>query len=293
MRIRRIGDWRLTRAPAKVNLGLRVVGRRADGYHLLDSLVAFADIGDHVAIRPAPAPALSLRGPFAATLADGRPEANLAFVAAERFRDRFGGGPVEIRLWKRLPVAAGIGGGSADGAAVLRLLADISDVAPDDPDLARTSLDLGADGPMCLAGAAARAGGIGERLAPAPGMPPLPVVLANPGVPVATPDVFRARAGGFSDEATLASAYADAAEVAAAVRVFGNDLEAPARRIASEVGDVLAALGGSPGTLHAQMSGSGATAFGLFPDLRAARAAARSLARARPGWWVRAATLNA
>lgn len=292
--LRLAGSWRFARAPAKVNLGLRATGRRDDGYHLLDSLVVFAGIGDHVALRPAVDGAerttLALRGPFADALA-GQPAAdNLAVRAAERFRQAFGGPAVDIVLWKHLPVASGIGGGTADAAAILRLLADIAGVARDAPPLTALALALGADGPMCLAGRTARVSGVGETLGPAPAMPPLPAVLVNPGVPISTPDAFRARTGPFSDAADLADAYPDVAAVAAAVGAFGNDLTPAAIALAPVIGDVLEALVGSAGALVAGMSGSGATCFALYPDLAAARRAALTLAR--PDWWVQATTLN-
>ena len=272
--------WRIGRAPAKVNLGLRVVGRRNDGYHLLDSLVAFADYGDHVAVAEGPS-TTEIIGPFATTLSDASPEHNLARRAVDLHRARFGGPEISVKLRKRLPVAAGIGGGSADGAAVLRLLGGPRQT------LAELALELGADGPMCLAGVSSRASGVGEALSPAPTMPPLPMVLINPGVPLSTPAVFKARLGDFSEPATLPERLENIPAVADAIRLFGNDLTAAAAQLAPEVSVVLNAL---EGALVAGMSGSGATCFGLYPDKASARAAARSLRR--PGWWVRAVTLN-
>ncbi|MEQ9124570.1 MAG: 4-(cytidine 5'-diphospho)-2-C-methyl-D-erythritol kinase [Alphaproteobacteria bacterium] len=288
------GPWRFGRAPAKVNLGLRVTGRRGDGYHLLDSLAVFAGAGDCVAVRPvadgSTETTLSLRGPFAGALAGQPMGDNLAVRAAESFRQAFGGPAVDIVLWKHLPVASGIGGGTADAAAVIRLLADMARIAPHAPPLLALALALGADGPMCLAGRTARVSGVGEALGPAPAMPPLPAVLVNPGVPISTPDAFRGRTGPFSPIASLAEAYPDVRSVAAAVEAFGNDLTPAAAALAPAVADVLDALNGSAGAACAGMSGSGATCFALFPDAAAARQAARTLAR--PGWWARATTLN-
>jgi len=292
--VRRVGPWRLTRAPAKVNLGLRVIGRRTDGYHLLDSLVAFAGLADHLAVRPASgAPSLCIRGPFGAPLAATAAEENLAWRAAEGFRRAFGGPAVDVLLWKRLPTAAGIGGGTADAAAVLRLLADMAGVATDDPALVQAALDLGADGPMCLAGRTARIGGVGERIEAAPRLPRLPVVLVNPGVPVATPAVFRRREGPFSDNGDLGEGYSNPQALAGALKAFGNDLLAPALALEPVIGEALSALTESANCLFAGMSGSGATCFGLFPNDVAARAAANGLAVLAPRWWIAATELNA
>ncbi|HET9147591.1 MAG TPA: 4-(cytidine 5'-diphospho)-2-C-methyl-D-erythritol kinase, partial [Acetobacteraceae bacterium] len=178
-----------------------------------------------------------------------------------------------------LPVASGIGGGSADAAAALRLLGREWGVAPD-PSLA---LRLGADVPVCLASRPARMGGIGESLQPAPRLPRFGMVLANPGVPVATPAVFAARQGGFSPPATLPEAWEDARAMARDLAGLGNDLEAPAISLQPAIGAVLEALAGCPGCLLSRMSGSGATCFGLFATEAEAGVAAARLER--PGWW--------
>ncbi len=290
---RKVGPWRLTHAPAKINLGLRITGRRDDGYHLLDSLVVFADVGDHVAIREtAEAPAFALRGPFAQALAGAAASDNLVVAAAAAFRQTFGGPEVDIVLWKRLPVASGIGGGSADAAASLRLLADVRDIPLRHPKLLELAFRLGADTPMCLMGRTVRVGGVGERLAPAPALPPLPAVLVNAGAPVATPAVFRARTGPFSDPGSLAAAYADVDAVAQALRRFGNDLTAPALTLAPSIRPVLIALQASAGVAFAGMSGSGGTCFALYADMPAARAAARDVRARNPQWWAVATRLN-
>jgi 4-diphosphocytidyl-2-C-methyl-D-erythritol kinase len=271
------------RAPAKVNLYLRVTGRRADGYHLLDSLAVFAPAADLLCAELDEAgPRLELRGPFAPALACD-PD-NLVLRAARLLAETAGVAPPRARLVldKRLPVASGIGGGSADAAAALRLLARLWDVAMP-PDLAPR---LGADVPVCLAAPRpARMGGIGERLGPAPHLPPFGLLLANPGVAVSTPSVFRARAvraDGFSEPAALPLAWPSAAAMAADLAPLGNDLEAPAIALCPAIADALAWLRARPGCLLARMSGSGATCFGLFADGGEAEAGAKG---APPGWW--------
>ncbi len=268
-------------APAKVNLALHVLGRRDDGYHLLDSLVVFAATGDMVHAAPAETLALRLAGPFAAALA-GEPD-NLALRAARTFAAARGVAPrALLTLDKHLPVASGIGGGSADAAAALRALARLWRVAAADRALALT---LGADVPVCLAGRPARMGGIGEALSPLPALPGCGLVLVNPGVAVATNSVFRARGGAFSAPLDPSAAgWADAAALAADLARWRNDLEAPAVALAPAVGTALTALRERPEVLLARMSGSGATCFGLCASPAAAQTAAARMAR--PGWWV-------
>lgn len=263
-------------APAKVNLFLHVTGRRADGYHLLDSLAVFPAIGDRVFATAAPKLSLEISGPFAAKL-QAEPE-NLLLRAAKLLKP---GAGAQLRLEKNLPVASGIGGGSADAAAALRLLSKLWGVEADLPALA---LQLGADVPVCLAAAPARMGGIGEVLAPAPILPEFGVVLVNPGVEVPTPAVFRARQGGFAAAAELPAAWADAGTMAADLQRTQNGLQAAAIGIQPVIGQVLAALERLPGALLARMSGSGATCFALFASAAAAKAAAASVTH--PGWWV-------
>ncbi|MBN8898253.1 MAG: 4-(cytidine 5'-diphospho)-2-C-methyl-D-erythritol kinase [Rhodospirillales bacterium] len=295
-------------APAKVNLSLHVTGRRADGYHLLDSLVVFAEVGDVLRAEPAPTLSLRLAGPFAAGLSE-EPD-NLVLRAARGLaalvgdRDavtppaRAPGHSAEARpgtpamplagaaltLDKRLPVASGIGGGSADAAAVLRLLVRLWGVAPDPAALHRLAQSLGADVPVCLECRSVRMRGIGEVLAPVPPLPACGLLLVNPGVGVATADVFRARQGQpFSAPPPLPAAWPDAVSLAAWLRDCGNDLEPPARALCPPIGTVLAAIARQPACLLARMSGSGATCFGLFPTEAEAQAAADRL---RPeGWW--------
>ena len=266
-------------APAKINLALHVVGRRADGYHLLDSLVVFARVGDVVRAEAAEALALEVTGPFAHALADEAD--NLVLRAARLLAEAHGVTPgARLALEKHLPVASGIGGGSADAAAALRLLARLWNLpAP----AAEIALALGADVPVCLAGAAARMGGIGEHLAPAPGLPACGLLLVNPGVAVATPAVFRTRGGAFSAPLDLPEGWNDAASMAADLAHMGNDLEAPAVALAPAIGEVLATLRRLPGVLLARMSGSGATCYALFATPAEAEGIAAVVAR--PGWW--------
>ncbi|MGE0723348.1 MAG: 4-(cytidine 5'-diphospho)-2-C-methyl-D-erythritol kinase [Alphaproteobacteria bacterium] len=277
-------------APAKVNLYLHVVGRRADGYHLVDSLVAFAAIGDSIEAKPAPGLSLAIDGPFAGDApADGT---NLVLAAAERLRAAAGGGGAAIRLTKRLPVAAGIGGGSADAAAALRALRRLWRPRGG-IDLRPLAGAIGADVPMCLARRPARIAGIGEVVTPVPAFPMLPAVLVNPGVPLATADVFRGRAGTFGAPAPALPAWRDAADLVAWLEPLRNDLTETAVRLVPAVGEALRALAGAEGCRLARMSGSGATCLGLFDTMRAARLAARRIRRHQPRWWVKSTTLAA
>jgi 4-diphosphocytidyl-2-C-methyl-D-erythritol kinase len=270
-------------APAKVNLFLHVTGRRPDGYHLLDSLVAFADCGDVLSASAAAELSLAITGPFANGLAG---EADNLVLRAARALAAEAGVPAHARLTleKHLPVASGIGGGSADAAAALRLLCHLWRIAPDPAALDLLALRLGADVPVCLRCQPARMGGTGEKLELAPALPPCFVLLVNPGVAVATAAVFGARTGPFSAPASLPAGWPDVAAMAADLAALGNDLEAPARGLCPAIGDVLAAIAAQPSCLLARMSGSGATCFGLFADVAAAELAAGATARA--GWWV-------
>ena len=279
-------------APAKVNLTLRVVGRRPDGYHELESLVAFARLGDRLDFAPGEPLALEVAGPFAA--AAGSLADNLVLKAARELARRAGGLALgRFCLVKELPVAAGLGGGSADAAAALRLIARANALALDDARLAAAARATGADVPVCLDAKARVMGGIGEVLSAPLDLPPLPAVLVNPGVPLATKDVFAAfaRGGGAKkaeafDAAALAGVAVEAAS--AALARGANDLEKAARALCPAVMDALAALAATHRCRLARMSGSGATCFGLYPSEAAAAAAAGALAGAHPGWWVRA-----
>lgn len=269
-------------APAKINLFLHVTGRRADGYHLLDSLAVFTALGDQVSAEPASDLSLHLEGPFGAALT--AESDNLVLRAARALASEAGLPPLaRLTLRKNLPVASGIGGGSADAAAAFRALCRLWNISPDQSVLHRLALALGADVPVCLASAPARMGGIGGDLSAAPLLPDCGIVLVNPGVAVATPDVFRARRGGFSPMADLPSEWADAAAMAADLRRLTNDLAEPAIGLQPVIADVLSALDHLPGCLLARMSGSGATCFGLFANPEVAEQAAAAI---KPtAWW--------
>jgi 4-diphosphocytidyl-2-C-methyl-D-erythritol kinase len=276
-------------ARAKINLYLHVLGRRDDGYHLLDSLVAFAGVGDDLVCREAADITLRMTGPFAASLL-GEGD-NLVLRAARRLR-LVSGKPklgAALTLTKRLPVASGIGGGSADAAATLLALDRLWNLDLGAARLADIGLDLGADVPVCLAGVPSFMAGVGEALAPAPALPPAHVVLINPGLALPTASVFRRFAGAFSPAGRWSEAPADAATLAQWLATRANDLTDAALGIVPAIGTVLSALKASQGCLLARMSGSGATCFGLYADAAAATAAAATLSR--PSWWVVAAPL--
>lgn len=278
------------RAPAKVNLTLHVLGRRAgDGYHVLESLVAFAGTGDRLTLDPAAPLGLTVSGPTAGPA--GPTDDNLVLRAARGLAARV----PDLRmgafhLIKRLPVAAGIGGGSSDAAAALRLLGRLNGLPIDHPAVVAAARETGADVPVCLDPRARMMRGAGEEIGPALGLAPLPAVLVNPGVPVPTAPVFKAL--GLAVGETRAGAGhpvihegLDADAVVAAIAPARNDLEAPALTVAPVIGDVLAALR-QRGCRLARMSGSGATVFALFSDRRAAVRAASTLRADHPAWWV-------
>jgi 4-diphosphocytidyl-2-C-methyl-D-erythritol kinase len=273
-------EWITRQARAKINLTLHVTGQRADGYHLLDSLVCFADVYDTLRVRLAEDVRLSVDGPMAGGVpTDGR---NLVMQAAVLFAGDAG---AEIVLTKALPHAAGIGGGSADAAAALLALAELWDAPlPDD------ALRLGADVPVCLAPGALRMRGVGEVLTPVPPLPPLWAVLVNPGVAVETPPVFKA----LSDKNGAPMAqdvpeFAHAGDLIAWCAAQRNDLQEPALQLAPVIGDVLEALQAAG---LARMSGSGATGFGLCTTAEEATGLAQRISGARPDWWVQSARLG-
>jgi 4-diphosphocytidyl-2-C-methyl-D-erythritol kinase len=285
-----------TRAPAKINLTLHVLGRREDGYHALESLVCFAAAGDTVSLVPGPELSLTVDGPQAALA--GAEADNLVLKAARLLRERVDGLKVgAFRLTKRLPVAAGLGGGSSDAAGALRLLARLNALPPSDPSLAEAARLTGSDVPVCLDPRARMMRGAGEAVGPALRLPRLFCVLVNPRVPVGTPAVFRAL-GLVSGERHAGAAHpaigpnATASELLPLLRVARNDLEAPARALEPVIGDALALVAGTPECRLARMSGSGATVFGLYEDRNAAASAARALRDARPDWWIRATSLR-
>jgi len=283
-------------APAKVNLFLHVGASGADGYHPICSLMAFADLGDTVSLCEAGCLQLEVGGPFAAG-APATPE-NLALRAAHALLARVRGpvAPVGLRLEKALPVAAGLGGGSSDAGATLRLLRDALEIGLEDAELEAIAAELGADGAACLWGRPVVAEGRGERLCAAPALPTLDAVLVNPGVPVSTPAVYRAldASGRFGEvmRPRMPDAFEDAAELAAWLAVQRNDLERPAVETAPAVGAVLETLAGERETLLARVSGSGGTCFALCAGDIEAEGLAERLQAMAPHWWVRRCRLG-
>lgn len=271
-------------APAKLNLFLHVLGKRADGYHALQSLVAFADIGDHLTFADADDFSLRIEGPFGAGLA-GETD-NLVLRAARALAALTGyTRGAHITLTKNLPVASGIGGGSADAAAALRGLIALWNTGDvDAAALNACAAAIGSDVPVCVASRTSWMEGRGERVTRAPALPDASLVLVNPGIAVSTRDVFR---GVVCDPqpAPMPHAFADFARLRDYLAATRNDLEAPARALAGDIGVALDALTQN-GCAFARMSGSGATCFGLFEHRRDAQEAADAIAR--PGWWVKA-----
>lgn len=266
-------------APAKLNLALHVRLRRDDGYHELETLFAFLTNGDELTVTRAAEPSLAITGPFATALSN-EPD-NLVLRAVRSFAARFSGGTdYSITLDKRLPVASGIGGGSADAAAALRALARLNEVAGDDPALFACAAELGSDIPACLLGRTAIGRGRGEVLEPVVGPSGRAVLLINPGVAVSTARVF----AGWDGE-DLGPLNPD--DLAAS----RNDLEPPARAVAPVIGTVLTWLAAKPGAGLVRMSGSGATCFALFDDQATRDQAAANLATERPEWWQLSSTL--
>jgi 4-diphosphocytidyl-2-C-methyl-D-erythritol kinase len=287
-------------AYAKINLALHVIGRRTDGYHQIETLVVFADYADVVSAAPATdgRMRLTVKGPFAAKLTEGTsPNENLAIRAAtELMRAAGKKSPPATRLTltKRIPVAAGLGGGSADAAAALRLLDREWKLNLGETELARIGLRLGADVPMCLYSRPLIARGIGDEITPVAGMPAMPVVIAHPGVAVPTPQVFAAlphgERGGLPP---LPATFATLLEAIFWLRQARNDLAEPAVAVTKAAASAAKAIMRDPDCLFARMSGSGAAAFGIFVTLEAAERAAARLRDAKPGWFVTAAMTRA
>ncbi len=274
-------------AAAKLNLYLHVVGRRADGYHLLDTLVVFADVGDRVTVSPARGLSVAVTGPFGPELAAQDPAQNLVRRAAELLAHELGRpADAHVVLEKNLPIASGIGGGSSDAAATLKSLTALWKAPLAPPRLAALGAVLGADVPVCLAGYATFVGGIGELVTPAPKLPETHVVLVNPGRPLPTSEVYKARHGPFGEPARFTDPPDNAAALATVLKQRRNDLTDAARTIMPEIDDVLTALAGCEKALLARMSGSGATCFALFAEAAAAHRAAAGLRDAHRGWWV-------
>jgi len=287
-------------APAKVNLTLHVTGQRADGYHLIDSLVAFAGVGDRLTLTEAEAPSFTVTGPFADAVPHG--EDNLVLRAARLIDHER---PVAITLEKLLPPSSGIGGGSADAAAAFRGMMALAMARAGRPDDAEaygekalrphwdTLLALGADVPMCLFSRHLRARGVGERIDLLDDLPLLPALLVNPRRAMPTPPVFAALAE--KSNPPMPGSLPDFAAMEDFVDWLSeqrNDLQAPAQMILPEIADVTAALSDSAGALLARMSGSGATCFGLYRDRETADAAAARLASEHPDWWIRSVMIG-
>lgn len=277
-------------APAKVNLALHVTGRREDGFHLLHSLCVFTELGDQLSASPAREDRLTVSGPFGADLPTGR--SNLVIRAIEKFRTRFPHAlpdGVAVHLEKHLPVAAGLGGGSADAAAVLRILARMAEAPIADSDLFALSATLGADVPMCLLSQTCEVMGIGERIRPLAVFPQMHLVLVNPLAPVATPDVFRRLA---SRENPPMPPLPEAMDRPAILSLWledtRNDLQAPASEVVPGILPILKAIAQTPGCVLSRMSGSGATCFGLYGSAAAAHQAAHDLRENLSGYWVAA-----
>ncbi|WP_300471535.1 4-(cytidine 5'-diphospho)-2-C-methyl-D-erythritol kinase [Breoghania sp.] len=278
-------------ARAKINLALHVTGRPTDGYHELDTLAAFSPLGDVVEATPAPDLSLTVTGPFASDL--GLSDDNLVIRAAGALREAFSVAEgAHLRLEKNLPVASGIGGGSADAAATLRGLARLWKLVPHSPRIAEIAARLGADVPMCLASRPLHASGIGEVLAPVASLPIAGVLLINPRVAVATPAIFKALKSRENPPLSDIPAFADARALAAWLSTTRNDLQQPAIETAPVIAEVLSALEALPGTLLARMSGSGATCFALFERRNETETAAALVSASHPDWWIRATTLG-
>jgi len=276
-------------APAKVNLALHVTGRRSDGFHLLDSIAVFADVGDRVEIDAADTLSLSVTGPFAAHAPGDATD--LAWRAAVAFFEHAGQKPAAtIRVEKNIPAGAGLGGGSADAAAVLKGLDRHLATGLSADELAAIGIKLGADVPMCLAGKALRARGIGEDIQTIEGWPSVPMVLVWPGAAVSTAAVFKSLQRRDNPPLDEPPRNPTAATLASWLGNYRNDLEEPARRLAPEIGEALDALRAADDCLLARMSGSGSACFGLFPTREVAERAAASLKFKKPDWWIAATT---
>jgi 4-diphosphocytidyl-2-C-methyl-D-erythritol kinase len=284
------------RAPAKINLTLHVTGRRADGWHTLESLVALSRGGDTLSLTAGEPLSLSVEGPGAA--ASGRVEDNLVLRAARHFAQIYSGATLgSFHLVKRLPVAAGLGGGSSDAAAALRLLARVNAVSLGDVGVIDAARATGADVPVCLMSRARMVRSTGDELGPLLALPPLIGLLVNPGEPVATKEVFslmkiaHGAATGFGGHPELyPNMPLDA--LMAALRKGRNDMEAAACLLAPVIGDVLSVLGAAPGCRLARMSGSGATCFALFKDCRSAARAKKAILRTHSSWWAKTCVLS-
>ncbi len=270
-------------APAKINLALHVTGQRSDGYHLIETIVAFADVGDRLTVQDAQSDAFSICGPFASSLSDD--SGNLVLDALDALRtDARSSRSVSIQLEKNLPVASGIGGGSADAAACLRALRRLWSLSHSDAELADIGVALGADVPMCLASKPLFASGIGEEIKPVSALPTMPLVLVNPNLAVSTPEVFKRLTHKTNPGITL-PAGDSGEDWITTLTSMRNDLEPPAETVLPAVAECRSALSDS-GALIARMSGSGATCFGLFDNGQKAAEVADAIRSAHPTWYV-------
>lgn len=283
-----------TFAPAKINLYLHVTGRRADGYHYLDSLVAFTNIGDTLRLEPADTFSFSVEGPMAEALRTHDPESNLAvravrLLAAELNKPLKG----KLTLIKNLPIASGIGGGSTDAAAALRLFAAREGMPPDAALLHSIAASLGQDIPCCLATQTCTFRDIGNVTDPGPELPLTHIVLVNPNQSLPTPAVYKARTGGFSAPDPLQTTPQTSEELAQMLATRSNDLTEAATSLCPAIETILSAIAAQHDCLLARMSGSGATCFGLFADRSSAKMATTALYQAHPDWWVAQAFIPA
>ena len=269
----------MARAPAKINLFLHVGDKRADGYHALQSLVAFTRAGDELAFAASDRLSLAIDGPFGAGLSAG--DDNLIVKAAQLLSVAKA---AAITLTKNLPIASGIGGGSADSAATLRGLNALWNLGLDTAELQKIGAMLGSDVPVCITCRPQWMEGRGEILTELPSLPELPIVLVNPGVGVSTGKVFAAMGARHGVDLPLPPRFTDAAELIAYLKTTANDMEAPARALAPVIGEVLEFIA-AEGALLSRMSGSGATCFGLFENDTSAARAAAAIRAAHPGWW--------
>lgn len=287
------GDTGEEPACAKVNLALHVLSRRRDGYHLIDSLAVFTEFCDYLHVTSSAGDSLELvlDGPFATELdLLSRPDENLVLRSAEALRrtaKKRGASPTRIKLTKHIPLAAGLGGGSADAAATLRLLNRHWSLNLSDQKLTKIGLGLGADIPMCQLSKPVVAGGIGEKLSPATGIPRLPMVLANACVPLSTASVYaRLEDAERTALPPLPERFSSMVSFVIWLRQTRNDLTEPASAETGLAMEAVNALSSDPDCIFARMSGSGATAFGIFPKFSNAESAARKLRQQRPNWWV-------
>lgn len=275
-------------APAKVNLALHVTGQRPDGYHEIESLAVFTRFGDRITATSADEDSLTVSGKYAAAVPVDA--GNLILKARDALRQHFGKGstpPVALTLEKNLPVASGVGGGSSDAAATLRALASLWSLGADEAELARIGLALGADVPMCLLAQPLVARGVGERLEPVPDFPSLGLVLVNPGVAVATSEIFAGLERRDNEKLPPLPPSIDFHSLRNWLEGTRNDLEPEARKLQPEIGKALAALRKADAGF-ARMSGSGATCFGLFETGNVAKRAAASIRSRHPDWFVAA-----